>query len=429
MQFQTEKIGPTQAKFSVNIPIEQVDAAFASVAREIGRNVRIHGFRPGHVPRQVVEKQYYAQIKSEVQSRLVDDSLIKAMQDAKMSPIAIVRLDPGELKRGGEFTYTAEVEIHPDIKLQEYKGLKVKPVATEVTDADIEAQLETLRKQATNLVPVMLRDQVQNGDVVLIDYVGSVGGAPIEGAKAENSLMEIGAPGYLPGFSEALLGAKVPSERSIPIDFPADYVAEQLRGKSATFAVKLKELKTKELPALDDEFAKDLGEENLAALRTKIVERLAGQKKLDANNERRNEVLKALVAANPVDLPASLVKSQTDRMIADAHAQVERMVGQRVALSEKELTALRADSHESAQFHVQAGMLLIEVAKQEKLEVSDPEIEAEIAAVVARAGEQAERVRAYFSNPAERSKLRYRLLEDKAVTFLLDHAQPLAPAL
>jgi trigger factor len=429
MQYQAEKTGPTQAKFSVNVSAQQVEEAFALVSRQISRNVRLPGFRPGHVPRQVIERQYESQIKSEVQSRLVDDSLVKAMHESKMSPIAILRIEPGKLRRGDAFEYTAEIEIHPEITLKEYKGLAVKPVTTEVSDAEVDAQLETMRKQATDLVPVLIRDQVQQGDVVLIDYIGSVGGMPIEGAKAENSMVEIGGAGYLPGFTEALIGARVPGERTIPIDFPADYSVEHLRGKSASFQVKLKELKTKELPALDDEFAKDLGEESLAALRAKVVETVKAQKSHDAKAERRHEILKALVAANPVDLPPSVVKSQAERLIADAHAHVERLVGQRVSLSEKDLTTLRTDSQESAEFQVRAGMLLIEVAKQEKLEVTDAEIEAEVAAVVARAGEQAERVRAYFNSPTERSKLRYRLLEDKAIGFLLDHAKDAATAL
>ncbi|MEK7704547.1 MAG: trigger factor [Myxococcota bacterium] len=422
MDIQVEKTGPAQAKLSVKVAAAAVDEAFEKVFREIAKTARLPGFRPGKIPRGVLEKHYGDRALAEVQERLVDDSLGKAMDEAKLTPVAILHVHPEKLARGAGFGYTAELEVHPEVTLKKIDGLDVPHVEVVVAESDIEEQLETMRKQAAQLVPVLLRDSVQDGDVVVIDYEGTVDGAPLEGGKAAGALVEIGATGYIPGFAEALTGAKVPSERSFPVTFPADYGAEHLRGKTAKFHAHIKELKTKELPALDDAFAADVGEESLDALRAKVRERILTRKQREAEGEQRGALLKALVAENPVDLPPTLVRSQAARLVQGARAQVEQMVGQRVQLSQDELADLEKDSHESAEFQVRAGMLLAEVAKQAGLDVEDAEINIEIDKIAGSMGEQARQLREYLNRADERGRIRYRLLEDKAVAHLLARA-------
>jgi len=428
MDVQFEKTGPAQAKLSVTLPVEAVDEAFDKVFRELGKSARIPGFRPGKVPRGLVEKHYSERAHAEVQERLVDGSFGKAVEESKLEVVAVVHVHPEKLARGASFAYTAELEVQPEIKLNQIEGLEVPRVDVAVDPSEVEAQLEAMRKQAAQLVPVMLRDVVQDGDVVVIDYEGMIGGAPLQGGKAEGALIEIGADGYIPGFADALVGAKVPSERSFPVTFPEDYNAEHLRGKEATFHVRVKELKTKELPALDDDFAKDLGEESLEALRTKVREGIEHKKQHDADGQKRKTLLEALVKANPVDLPPSLVRSQAQRLVEGARAQVEQMVGQKVQLSDLDLAALTQDSRENAEFQVHAGMLLAEVAKVEKLEVPEGDIDAEIDKMVGSAGEQAQAFRGYLNRPEERSRIRYRMLEDRAVAHLLGKAKEVEPS-
>lgn len=422
MDIQVEKTGPAQAKLSVKVNAEAVDAAFEKVFREIAKTARLPGFRPGKIPRGLLEKHYGDRARAEVQERLVDDSLGKAMDEAKLTPVAILHVHPETLAPGAGFGYTAELEVHPEITLKKIEGLVVPRIEVKVEDAEVDAQLETMRKQAAQLVPVMLRDVVQHGDVVVIDYAGTIDGAPLEGAKAEGAMVEIGETGYIPGFAEALVGAKVPGERSFPITFPDDYGAAHLRGKTATFDVQLKELKSKELPGLDDDFARDVGEESVDALRTKVRERIATRKQREVESESRSALLKTLVAENPVDLPPTLVRSQAARLVQGARAQVEQMVGQKVQLSNAELAELEKDSHESAEFQVRAGMLLAEVAKQAGLEVEDAEINIEIDKIAGSVGEQARQLREYLNRADERGRIRYRLLEDKAVAYLLERA-------
>jgi trigger factor len=254
-----------------------------------------------------------------------------------------------------------------------------------------------------------------------------MGGVALPGAKGENALVELGGESYLPGFSEGLLGAKVPSERQVPVTFPADYSVKDVAGKQATFNVKVKELKQKELPKLDDEFAKDLGAESLAALRDKIRGDLEARKKGDVEAERRQSVLTSLIAQNPFDLAPSMVASQAERMVKGAAERVQQLMGRRITLSEHELAALRKDSEKDAEFQVRSGLLLLEVSKAEKLEVSEEELAAEMERVAKEAGESVERVQAFYSTDERKDGLRFKVLEEKTVAFLLSKAVDSAP--
>jgi trigger factor len=422
MQVQVEKTGPTQRKVSVTVPAQEVDATFDRIFKQVGRTASIPGFRQGKVPRSLIEAHYGVQVTSEVQNELVSRSLAQAIRDEDLSPVTTPQVQPGKLTKGDAFSFTADLEIQPNIELKQYKGLYVPPIEIKIEDQEIDLELTRMRTQAAQLVPVMIRDVVETGDIVLMDYEASAGGVPVKGGKADNAMIEVGGDGYLPGFSDGLLGAKVPSEREIVLDFPAEYSVKELSGKKATFKVKIKELKRKELPALDDDFAKDLGAESLAALKDKIRASIEVQKKRTAEQERRTSLYKALAAANPFDVPPSLITSQTDRMIAGAAARVQQMMGREVKLSDQDLAQLRKDSTTDAELQVRSGMLLIEVAKNEELKVESAEIEGEVDNMAAMAGDEAPRLRAYYADPENRSFLTYRLLEDKTVKFLLDHA-------
>jgi trigger factor len=285
MDVQIDKPASYLRKMSVTVPAGTVDAAFDKAYREVGKSANIPGFRPGKAPKSLIEMHYGSQVRSEVQQRLVTETLFKAIDEVKENPVHMPKVEPGELSRGKAFAYTAEFEVQPEIKLTKYKKLAAPTVSAEVTDAELDAQLEELRKQSSQLVPVMIRDTAQKGDVLVIDYEGTMGGSPIPGGRGENALLEIGGESYLPGLAEGLEGAKVPSERSVQVTFPDDFSNAELAGKPATFNVKVKELKTKEMPKLDDEFAKDMGEESLAKLRERMKADMQARKDQDAHRQ------------------------------------------------------------------------------------------------------------------------------------------------
>jgi len=424
MDVQLEETGRFGRKLSVTVPAPQVQKAFDAVTKEIGKTTRVPGFRPGKAPRELLEKQFGGRIKGEVADKLVGETLMQALGEKNVAPLAMPQLQVGDLERGNAFSYSAEFEIPPEVKVTLTKGLKVPPLRVDVSADDIEKQLEQMRKQAAQLVPVLVRDVVEKGDVVLMDYEGTIGGVPFAGGKADNALIEVGGEGYLKEFSGGIEGAKCPSERSVPVTFPADYGNKDLAGKPATFKIKVKEIKKKEMPALDDEFARDMGSETLAALRTKVKEGLTLQKKRDAELDERKHLMEALVAANPFELPPSMVHEQAKRMVASATARIEQMVGRRFSLSLPERENLYKESLENAETQVRSGLLLLEIATQEKMEVDSAAIDAEIERMAASAGpEDGPRVRTYYRDRDQQERLRFKLLEDMVVKHLLEHAE------
>jgi len=422
MEVQYEKTGPCNGKLEVTVPAEDVNKAFDKVYKQFQKSAKIPGFRPGKAPQNILEMHYGSAVKSEVESILVGDSLRDAIIENKIDTIARPQVELGQLKKGSAFSYSAALELRPEIELQSYKELKIKEVVAEVADEDVDNELQRLREQSAQMVPVMVRDEVQKGDHVLLDYAGTIDGEPFDGGSAQNAMIEVGGDQYLAEFSGALEGLKVPITVQVPVTFPDDYGAEQLRGKKAVFEMQAKEIKTKELPNLDDEFAADLGEESLDALKSKIQERMLTGKKTEADNEQRQQMLKALVEINPFEVPESMVLSQSDRIIAGAAAQIQQMTGQKFPIADMDLDGLRAENRENAEFQVRSGLLLLEVAKAEELEVADADIDAHIQGILQGAGEHGERIAAFYRAPEERDRLRYKLLEDKTIQFLLESA-------
>lgn len=423
MDVQVEKTGSYLCKLSVSIPATDVETAFDKALRKIGKQAQLPGFRPGKVPRSVVERQFGAQINQEVQSQLVEDTLFRAMDEQQLTAVAYPRLqNVSELSRGASFSYVAEVEVRPEITMSQWEGLAAPKPDNAIDEAELSKELETMRTQGAQLVPVEGRDEAQDGDVVQVDYAGFIDGVAFDGGKADNALVELGGSGYIPGFAEGLVGAKVPGEREITVTFPADYQATDLAGKEAKFQVKLHELKTRELPKLDDEWAKDMGEDSLEALQGKLRDSLQQRKDAEVLDVRRTAVLKALVAANAFDVPPSMVSSQVERIVAGAAARVERMVGQRMNFTPEQLAGLRSDSMADAEFQVRSGLLMLEVAKAAKLETTDAEVVKEIDTLAKQAGDQAERLRAYYDAAERREELKFRMLEDKVVELLLERS-------
>ncbi|MBN1962671.1 MAG: trigger factor [Deltaproteobacteria bacterium] len=423
MEVQVEQVGQFGRKLSINIPNDDVKKTFDKVTKEFAKEAKIPGFRPGKIPSGVVAQHYGPQIKNAVRESLIEQSLIKAIHENKLAPVGAPRIHMQELERDVDFKYTAEFEVQPEIELKTYKGLKVAKVKIEVNESEIDTQLENMRTQAAQLVPVLIRDTVEKGDIVLVDYEGTMGGIPFKGGKAENALIEIGGSTYLPQISEGLLGAKVPGERVVQVDFPEDYNAKDLAGKPASFHIRLREIKKKELPALDDEFARDVGEENLVALRERLEREITAQKNHEAEGEQRQKLLKALADANPFNVPQSMIDEQAARMVDAAHARLAQMMGRQFELGEEEKKNLLENNKEGAELHVRSGMLLFEIAKAEKLEVSDQEIETEIENIIKGFAENAQRVQSYYNDPDNHERLRYRLLEEKVIKLLLDNAE------
>ena len=427
MEIQYEKTGPCTGKLSITIPATKVDEVFKRLYQKVARDAQVPGFRPGKAPRQILEARYGDQVRNDALEALVSESLFSALKEKDVPAVGRPSLAPGKLERGTDFSYTAAVDLQPEVKIETYEGLEVPNFTGTVADAEVDIELEKIRKQAVQVVPILERDIVQDGDLVLADFQGTQGGMPLKGAKAESTLIEIGGDFFLPGVAEALVGAQVPGNRRVPVDFPDDHIVGEWAGKQATFDISLKELKKKELPNLDDEFAQDLGEENLAGLRDKIRAGMLEKANASATRQRRKAAVEALIAANPFELPHSMIEERLDRMIVDAATRLRMMMGPRFDLGDLDLAGLREENRSVAEFEVRAGLLLMEVAQAAGIEVDDSEIDAAIAEEIEAAGEQAERARAHFAEEDARNGVRYRLLEDHTMKLLLEKAKLVEP--
>jgi trigger factor len=428
MDVQVEKTGAYLVKVTVTLPQSTVDEAFAAALRGVAKQAQLPGFRTGKVPRSLLERHFGAQMHRDVQTKLVENTLFAALDQHSVAAVAMPKVTLGSLTRGAQFRYTAEAEVRPEITLGDYKGLAVTPAETDVQDSEIEAQLTEMRTQAAQMVPVTDRTVAREGDFVLLDYTGSIDGVPFAGGTAQNTLVELGGADYIPGFAEGIVGSEVPGQRDVEVSFPADYNAEQLAGRTAIFAMTFKELKARELPELDEAFAQDMGAQSLVALRQRVRDDIAKRKDEAAETARRREVLKALVAANPFEVPPSMVDSQVEELVASARARVERMTGRKFDLDSQAVAELRGSSRDDAEFMVRSGLLMLEVSRAENITVSDADVDTEVARLVEEAGEQAEMARRYYQDPARRESLNFRLLEDRTVAFLLEHATPAAAA-
>ena len=426
MDIQVEEAGTFFRKLSVTVPQIEVDEAFDSAFKRAGKSARIPGLRPGKAPRSVLQMHYGAQIKAEVEESLVQRTLPLAMAQSEVNPVTRPAIEPRKCTKGNDFVYVATVEVQPPIELNKYEGLEVETVSCEVSDDELTAKLEQMREQNSQVVPVEGRDVVQDGDTVLMDYEGFIDDEPFEGGKAEGALLEVGAGSYLADFEEGVRGKTVPSDIEFPVNFPEDYGAEQLAGKTATFKAKLHELKCKELPELDDDFAQDVGEDSLDALKEKLSADLLKGKTEQAKQQERSNVIKALVDANPFEVAPSMVDDQAERMVRNAAMQMQQMMGYQPQLNAEELEKLKDDSRSNAEEHVRGGLLLMEVTKALEVEVSDDDIKAEIERMAEESG-VADQVRAHFSKPDQKQSLQYRLLEDKTLDILLEKAVRVEP--
>jgi len=419
MEFKVEKQGPCLSKLSITVPSSDVDAAFDKAVRTIAKKAEMPGFRPGKVPRHLIERNYGQQMLQEAIDGIVRSTLFTAIDKAELAAVSMPTLDFKPPVRGEDFVYTAEVEVQPEIELKQTDGLKVPPHAVDVPEDGVDKAIEDMRTQGAQTVPVQGRNTVQMGDFVLLDYEGKIDGEAFPGGKAANALVEVVAGEYIPGFAEGLEGATVPGQIDVPVTFPEDYGAKHLAGKAAVFTMTLHELKEKELPKLDDEFAKDMGHDSVDALKKSIHDRLHKQASREADNKQRKGLLQALIEANPFEVPPSMIDNQVERIIQDTTERMRRMTGRPMNLGPDELADIRSSSREDAEFQVRSGLLLMAVSKKAEVVISDEAVAQEIDRLAEESPAQAEGIRQAYSDNERKEELRFRLLEQKVIADLL----------
>lgn len=415
MQVNVEQISPVLVEFNVQIDADVVTSEYEKAFNQVSKQSRIKGFRPGKAPRNIVRQVYGLKLEADVIQKLVDSSFPQAAAEKSLQPISQPRVEPERLSSGKAFNYKARVEILPTIAEVKYEGLQAKRPPSSVGDEDVEKELDEVRRANSTLqVPAAARP-AQTGDVVSCDLVVSVDGAVIESAGAKGYTIEIGKSQVFKEIEDVLVGAAIGAAQSAVVEMPAAHPNAQLAGKKAQFSVTLTEIKERVLPALDDEFAKDLGDfETLDDLKADIKKQLEGTRKEQSENILAERLVQALVEANPVPLPPSLVEQQM-RLSEREILMRAQMQGQRVSGVGQQL---RDQIKEDSEMKVRAGLIMAEIAKKESIQIGNEQIEEGLKELAEQTGKNVAKLRAEYSEPRKREMLVGMILENKVLDLI-----------
>ncbi len=423
MNFEVEETGPLERKLAIEVPTAEVDAAFDAVYGAMRGRVAIKGFRKGRAPRSVLERYLGERAQSEVLERLVQETLYKALEESDLDVIAEPRVEPGELpKQGSPWAYQAKVEIRPEIELKGVRGL-VAPRATlpEPEEDPVDAHLRQWRESQAQLTEEDEGARSATGHIVVASFRGTIDGEPFDGGSSDEAHFELGSGRAIAGFEEQLVGLGVGDEHSFEIDFPEDYTNEQLAGKRAAFEVKVAGIRRKELPEIDDEFAKDVSDfDTLEELRADLQRRVDEGRAEEVERLQRDAVIDALVEANPFPVPRILV----DRQLG---SRLERAIGQFAQqLPQEQLVSLverwREEWRPQAERDVAVSFLIPEIAKAESIEVPSEEIDAELVKLAEQEGRPVSELKKAYREGGVLGALAAGLLERKVLEFLVAEA-------
>lgn len=419
-----ENVSPVKKKISLEIPSERVSREIEKVYGEIRKSVSIKGFRKGKVPQPVIEKYYSERMELDVMKNLVNDSYPKALAENGIVPVSQPQFESDALKSGEPFKYTVTVEIVPEIELKEYRGLQVEKQAFVPDEAVVEGRIRELQSGMAQLKVVEESRPAADGDFVVIDFKGFLDGVPFERGAAVDYVLQLGSKQFIPGFEDQVIGMSVGETREIAVTFPADYGSEELAGKPVTFEVSLKEIKEKELPNLDDDFARMFGPyDTMEQLKAKITEVFEAEEKQKITNEVRDRVVKALIEKHEFEVPEALVEKQLSVLVENMKNNLasKNLTLEKIGSSEEQI---RTQARSVAVSQVKGSLLLAAVADKEGIHIDDAFLEEKMRDMAAQANKDFEAIQAlYERNPYAKDTLVMQLREDRTVDFLLENAQ------
>jgi len=423
MNVTVENVGPVQKRVNVVIPAEKVDQEIERSFSEIQKHAVIKGFRKGKAPRAHVEKHYASVMQEEVVKKLFQDTYPDVLREHNIAAVSWPTVDFGTLDRGSDFTYSATVEVFPEVTATGYRGLEVKRERLEFDESQVDAQLRQMQESMAELVPVEEQRTVQRGDFVLFDFRGFVDGEPLPGGSATDFELEIGSNRFIPGFEDQMIGIPVGEEREITVTFPEQYQSPDLAGKEARFLITVKGIKVKQLPELDDAFAAEFGDySTLDELKSALRENLERQQRERIESDFRDRLIEALIAKNPIDVPSTMVDRQVDQMLQNAK---RRLAAQRMTL---EMMGMDDDRYRItfrhiAESQVKGGLLLESVADQEGITISDEFLDKKLTEMAGENTDALQRMKEFYEQNAEaRSNFLGYLREEQALAFLAEHA-------
>lgn len=425
MKYDVNREVKNQAVLTITVEEEKVAKAMQQAYGRLVKQVNIPGFRKGKAPRFILEQKIGKEpFLEEAAEIMMAPAYAEAVSTESLEPVDRPKVEIIAIEEGKEFVFKATVTLAPEPVLGEYKGLELKKKKAEVSDEDIDNELDRLRERHAKILTV--EDAIVKDDYATIDYVGTIDGVAFEGGSAEKYMLPIGSGTFIPGFEEQLLGHKSGDEVEVKVTFPEDYHKEDLRGKNAVFTVTIGEVRRKEISALDDEFAKDISQfETLAELKEDTKKKLLETAEKSVNDDLRSQAVEALLTVTDVEIPDIMVEDKIDSFIEDMNGRLSQQgldIETYLQYTGKKMSEIREESRPSAEKAVKTEAALIEVAKREKLEANEEDINAEIGKVALMTNTELDVIRDRLIKAGQFNVLVFTIMIRKAIDFLVENA-------
>ena len=426
MSVQVENLEKNMAKLTIEVPAEELEKAIQSAYMKQKGKISLPGFRKGKVPRHMIEKMYGVEIFFEdAANDLISREYPSAAEESGLDIVSRPTVDVTQIEKGKPFIFTAEVAVRPEVTLGKYKGVQVTKVDTSVSEEEVEAEINRERESNARTITVEGRP-VADGDTAVIDYEGFVNGEAFEGGKGENHSLVIGSHSFIDNFEEQLIGKNAGEELEVHVTFPEEYHAPELAGKPAVFQVKINEIKCKELPLLDDEFAQDVSEfDTLSEYRDSVKAKMQERKENSAKREKEEEAIEKIIDKSKMDIPDAMVETQTAGMLNDfagRMAQQGLSLEQYMQFTGLTMEKLQEQMKEDALKRIRTGLVLEQIAKEEDIQVSDEEIEAEVVKMAEMYGMNADDLKNRMGDE-DKESIKKDLAVQKAVELIMENVK------
>ena len=425
MSLQVEQLEHNMAKLTIEVSAEELEGALQKAYQKQKSRINVPGFRKGKVPRQLIEKMYGPEIfYDDAANALIPKAYADAYDECELDIVSRPEIDVVQIEKGKDFIFTATVATKPEVTLGEYKGLEVDKVSTRVTQKEVDAKIQEEAEKNARTITVEDR-AVQDGDEVVLDFEGFVDGVAFEGGKGENYPLTIGSGSFIPGFEEQLVGAEAEKEVEVKVTFPEDYHAEDLKGKEAVFKCTVHEIKAKELPEIDDEFAAEVSEfDTLEEYKADVKAKIKEQKAAEGKAKQEDQVVEQAVKNATYELPEAMVETQAEQMANDF---AQRMQSQGLTMEQYfQFTGTTAeqmmeDLKPQAVKRIETRLVLEAIAKAENIEISDEKLDEEIGKMAEAYKMEADKLKE-FMGENEKKQMKEDMAVQEAITFLVDNA-------
>ena len=425
MSVQVENLEKNMAKLTIEVPAEELEKALEKAYQKQKKNISVPGFRKGKVPRAMVEKMYGpAVFYEDAVNSLVPEEYSKAAEESKLDIVSRPEINVEQIEKGKAFIFTATVAVKPEVTLGEYKGLEVAKADTTVTDEEVEAKLKEAQEQNAREITVEDR-AVQDGDIITLNYAGTVDGVAFDGGTAENQQLVIGSHTFIDNFEEQLIGVEIGGEKDVEVTFPEEYHAPDLAGKAAVFHVEVLGIKEKQLPEIDDDFAQDTTEfDTLEEYKNDIKEKLATAKEEQAKSAAENALIEQIVESSEMDIPDAMVDFQVDQMVDEFKQRLSYQglsLEQYVQFSGQNMDALRENMKGDALKRVQGSLVLEAIVAAENIEANEEDLKKEFEKMAQMYQMEASQIEGMIPEE-QKENMKKDIAVQKAVEFVLDQA-------